>query len=311
MRKSTPKFLGFRGNVILPDQTSLQFNYELQEKSGYKNSIFCKVFLKVKDCNRISTKIRGRMYYLYFVKQFDENIYQYKLVKKASIKKHDLGEADITESQIDDYPYIHIFVHLHSQKLLIELNESIFSDYMYSKVVLEKLINSELSPDESCIKLVPITDEMKFWSFIENNSYGICEVDFSLKAPNFLDGGSAAEDFLREFENKTKSTSVDLKLSNEEAGLSLKRENIDSFVKYASSGAGEWTIKKKTANGKTETIKSKDKCRKVSLPVSMEHLKKGIVNIITLKNAFNRIETIKKFMEENNVEGEQGKNDKE
>lgn len=297
MKKTTPTFLGFRGNVMFPNQTSLLY-YQKQSRSEYKNEIFNSVFLKVKEYINITTNVHGREYYLYYVKQFDENIMQCKLVRKTSLKKHELGKTDVTETTIDDYPYINVFVHLHSQKFLIELNQSIFADYMTSKMILESLINSMLSRDECFISIAPITDEMKFWNYIDNSS-GIYEVEFLLKAPNFLDGDTDAEEFLREIEGKTQITSVGLKLTNEKAELSIKKDNIDSYVKYASAGGGEWTIKKINASGKKETIKSMQKCRKLNLSVSLQALKSGDVNIDIITAAFIKLETIKKFMEEN------------
>src|SRR5665648_1001236 len=110
MNKST-KFMGFRGIVMTTDQLTLT-NMTISGKE-LKNAEFRKVFEKLQKDNKIKNVYRNKPYYLFFVKMYDNDIMQCKLVRKTTLKKHDLGEKDIDETIIDDYPYVNAVSYTH------------------------------------------------------------------------------------------------------------------------------------------------------------------------------------------------------
>lgn len=292
--------MGFRGIVMTTDQLTLT-NMTISGKE-LKNAEFRKVFEKLQKDNKIKNVYRNKPYYLFFVKMYDNDIMQCKLVRKTTLKKHDLGEKDIDETIIDDYPYVNVFVHLASQKFLVELNQSIFVDYETSIVVLQNIINTILTVNDCYINIQAILDDKTFWNFIKTSKL-VYEVELILKAPNMFDVSDNADSFVRAIENITNAKTVAVKLNNDEGKLEIKKENIDTYVQYANAGGGEWVIKRKTKEeGKKTTIKSSQKCKIVNIPASVREIRKSNVAINIIINSFNTIEHFANFKIGNNDE---------
>ena len=291
--KVNSKFMGFRGFILTTEQLSL-VNMNITTKE-HKNIEFRKVFDKLKQDTKIKVLHRQRPYYLYFVSDFDNDIIQCKMVRKTTLKKHDLGETDIDETFIDDYPYVNVFIHMQSQKFLVELNQNVFADYLTPKIILEKIMNTVLFLNDCYVNIQPIIDEKTFWNYI-NNSKMIYEVEFILKAPNLFDANDNAETFVKAIERKTNAKTVAVKLANEEGKLSITEENTDTYVQFANAGGGEWSIKRKTKeDGKATTIKSSKKFKTIAINETSQEISKGNVNVNIIINSFNDMEHFDNF----------------
>ena len=80
------KFVGMRGFVMTTKQISINnMNINTRER---KNEEFRNVFEHLKNAPRLSVEYKKRMYYLYFVKEFENNIIQCKLCRQTTIKIH-------------------------------------------------------------------------------------------------------------------------------------------------------------------------------------------------------------------------------
>ena len=287
------KFLGLRGFVMTTNQLSL-FNYEI-DTSEKKNIEFRRVFETLLQNKKIQIVYLNRPYYLYFVKKHNDDIVQCKLCRKVKLKKHDLGESDINEQDIDDYPYINIFVHMASQKFLVEINQSVFADYFTPKIILEKVMNSVLKSSECFMDIKPIINDKSFWNYIENSSM-IYEVEFSLNAPNLFDVNDDADSFVKAVEQTTNAKNVSVKLTNSEGQLDIKKENVDTYVKFANAGGGEWSIKRKSKDGtRATTIKSSKRAKTINIIKPKTEINAGNISVNIIINSFNNIETIENF----------------
>lgn len=290
-------FYGFRGNIVFSEQLSI-FNCGIDSsKQEIKNGLFNKTFDILEKEKSVQIKRYNVEHYLIFRKKYD-NIVHCILAKKTFINKHDYKNQNVIDLTLEDYPYINVFVELKSQKFLIESNTQVFGSYTISMGVVKDIINKILFDDnDDCVLVTnPIAKESDFWGYIEDNS-SIYELEFNLTTPNVLGGEDAAHDFLKEVEDATEATNVDLKFSNRDGNLKVKKKDIDSYVKYSSNGGGEWKLRRKSKGGKKkETIRSSDKCVKVniSVPKKSKVLDNTIIDSIIDK--FNFIETIKKFL---------------
>ena len=291
--KISSKFIGLRGFVMTTEQLSL-INMNITSKE-HKNTEFRKVFNKLKEDAKIKVLHRQRPYYLYFVKELDNDVMQCKLVRKTTLKKHDLGETDIDETFMDDYPYVNIFVHLKSQKFLVELNQNVFANYLTTKTILEAIMNTVLYLSDCYVNIQPIIDEKTFWNYVFNSKM-IYEVEFILKAPNLFDANDNAENFVRAVEDNTNAKTVAVKLANEEGKLHITKENVGPYVQFANAGGGEWSIKRKTNEvSRVTTIQSSKKCKTITIDETPQEISKGNVDVSIIINSFNSIEHFDDF----------------
>lgn len=293
-------FYGFRGNISFPDQMSI-YNLNIKNDSTSKNEIFVEFFNALKEKRMISSQYQSRLYYLIFRNQYD-NIIHCQLARRKKYNKHELADDGIIDSIDDDYPYINIFVELDSQKFLIESNTQTFENYNTCGDVIENIVNNYFKKYDIKIMLNPIVGEESFWEYFDSNT-PVYNLEFSLCTPNLFDADDDATTFLKEAEKNTQANKVNMKFINSEGKIRPNKIGIDSFVKYATAGGGDWSMTIEGKNSSKQRISSKQKSTKINLPLTEEKLKSNSIaqeKITIIRSRFLSIETIEKFKEDFN-----------
>lgn len=291
MHKKSSVYLGFRGNITVFQQASI-FDEHQFFNSDYRNTLFIKSFNELQ--NSIGFPHKGHEYFLYLVEYF-EGVVHCKLARKKIQTLRNLGLKDIEERDIEDFPYINIFVDEKTQKLLIQQNKSIFSDYMVCKDILEHILNHVLKEYNSSIDIEPISDKSSFWSHI-TDSDDLYEVELMLSMPNALFGAEdAASDFVKSVNEKTGADKVNLKVENKNGLLKVCHEDFDNYLDYIEVGEGAWKMRYKNKNGEYKVITSFESCKRIYLPLTNKQISDGLLDHNILIQSFDDIENIEKF----------------
>lgn len=297
IQEGSSNFYSFRGIINFTHQLSLE-TLGLSNDSKTKNGIFIEFFELLKKQQRIESQYKKRQYYLIYKNKY-EDIVHCQLARKRTNTKYDFIEVNnIAEKEEDDFPYINIFVELISQKFLIQSNTLIFEDYNTCGKVLENIINHKINPGMK-LSLNPILGEENFWQYFDNKTE-VYSLKFSLCTPNLFDAEDDAENFLKEAEKNVQANKLNMEFLNDKGQITPNKTGIDSYVKYANAGGGDWSIRIKDKTGKKQTITSKQKSAKIELDLSNHELKQPNLDnekIIIIKRKFDSIETIEKFKE--------------
>lgn len=288
------KYYAYRANIAFEDLTI--FNYQIDDNKENRNKIFRDFFEQLKN-DKLKSNYATREYVLLYVNSNDD-IVVCNLARKRNVNLNKVEDYKIVEKQEEDYPYVKVFVDLCHQKFLIEYNTSVFNNYETGKKTIENIIKSNIKEKNATITLNPISKENIFKKYLDSVDY-IYSVKFKLTTPNFLDGNTAAEDFLKDVHNITSGDSVELTIKNESGQLNLDSKGIESFVEYAECGAGIWELKYKNNNDKRTTIKSGDLGEFVNIPIDDMILKEELTlaQLTIIKQAFNKVEKIASFKE--------------
>lgn len=289
------EFYGFRGNIIFPDQITLN-SLGFENNSKDKNQVFKNFFEKVKEYGKIDSKYQKRKYYLIFINQYD-TIIHCQLARERIYDKFEMTEEKIIGTKDQDYPFINIFVELESQKFLIESKTAIFENYNTCSDVIKNIMNKYLKNIDATIEINPILEEKEFWNFF-NDENEVRSLNFNLAVPNLFDASNDATNFLNDARDNVGASNVSLNFSNSEGKLKPNRKGIDSFVKYTCAGGGTWNLKYINKNGETKKANSEQKSKKISIKFYKEEINSlNEEKIQIIKREMEKIETIKKFKE--------------
>lgn len=295
------EFYGFRGNIIFSNQVTV-FSLGIENNSKSKNQIFNNFFERLKKENRVDSEYQKRKYYLIFINQYD-TVMHCQLARERIFDKYEMTSKKIVGTKDQDYPFVNIFIELTSQKFLIESKTAIFDNYNTCSDVIQNIMNKYLKSIDAIIHINPILEEQEFWSFFDDENE-VKTFGFKLSVPNLFDASDDATNFLNDARDNIGASDVSLSFSNKEGKLKPKRKGIQSFVKYTSAGGGSWNLSYINKEGETKNICSKQKSKKININISKREintlLDDGTVKII--KHEMNKIETIEKFMEDENEE---------
>lgn len=287
--KEKVDFIGYRGNITVEDIS--MYNTEYADSSTMRNKLFRNFFEELENKGSLETTYTKRKYILIF-KENVNDIVHCQIARKREVSINKLNGNEINETIEEDYPYVNFFVDLPSQKILIEINSSVFDNNETGKKIIENVMKAYFNKHDVLIDINPITEEYDFWQMIKENEK-VYKITFELNAPNWGNSANAA----KEFAEDTKRLGADktlLTISNKDGNLYADEEVIGSFIKYIAEGAGTWQATLKTdAKGKS-TIKSGQKTKKLSLEISRDDLNDKIdeLELQILKNTFNKIEAV-------------------
>lgn len=288
------KYYAYRANIAFEDITL--FNYQEEDNKENRNKIF-RVFFEQLKQDKLKSDYAQREYSLLYVDD-KEDIFVCHLARKRNVNLNKIEEYKIIEKTEDDYPYVKVFVDLKHQKILIECNTTIFSNYETCKKIIEHIIKHNIKDKNATITLNPICKQNEFKEHINAAEY-IYSIKFKLEAPNFLDSTTAAKEFVGRIHEDTSGDSVELTIKNKSGKLNLDTIGIESFVKYAECGAGSWELKCKNNGARQEIIKSGELGEYICISDNDTTIDDALTlkQLTILKKAFDQVEVIESFKE--------------
>lgn len=143
------------------------------------------------------------------------------------------------------------------------------------------------------VDIHPITETNDFKKCFDIGR--IHKISFNLNIPNWGNASSAAKE-LAEDSKKMGADKIIYTLTNKDGNI-IYNDGMESFVSYISDGAGTWTLKGKDENGNTFSVTSEEKKKKLSIDSTRDRINQKLdeVELLILKDAFNKIETIERL----------------
>ncbi len=270
MRKEK-NFGCFRYFLVPYDQISIFQMQMIDRKVLIENLIDnTETAVKIED-NTYEGKLK-----LYLVYKIDSDNYLLKFGRHGQITYTADTGNDFKESQIDDHPYIHIFINTKEQIILLENKTKVFKDFNHSSNAICKYFTERVDRHGYEFKTEEITSPKKFWSLIES-AESIETISLTIYSPNLFDGNTPAESAAKEFEEVTNSTENTLTFKNKHGKLKLMKNKLQSFIDYISCGGGNWFIKARIPNMKKQHFSSKKITKIIHMPEDI--FEKGIAEI--------------------------------
>lgn len=287
-------FYVFRGNIEFKDLNL--FNYNIENTKENKNRIFNSFFEKLEECEVLKSKYRKRQYLMIFCRRYDDLVH-FQLARRKEYMKYDFVDNSIVGILDDSYPNVNVFVDLKGQKFMIESNSDTFENYDTCRTVIKNIMDNVLSKRGIYIALEEIVEESSFWQYFDND-FNVYSIEFKLNAPNLLGSADAAGILMKDSNENLNANKVTIKFENKNGKIkpSTKR-GIESFVKYACDGGGDWKLKYREKSGKRLSCSNSRKGIKlnISLPrnIDSKELPKSLIAEIISK--FSEVERIGKL----------------
>lgn len=219
-------------------------------------------------------------YKLYLVNKINSDLYLLQLGKHSSIKRSEDTGSGFEDSNIDNHPYIHIFINTKEQILLFEKKTKAFKSYKASANALSKYIIDKVEKFGYEFKYEEITSPMRFWNLIDKST-SLSSLTLNIYSPNLFDGVTPAEQAAKDLESATNSTENILTFRNKHGKLNLIKDKIKTFIDYVSAGGGYWFIRADVPGKNKKIFSSKDTTKTVVLPKDIvNHSSEALNNTI-------------------------------
>lgn len=281
---------GFRCNLAIRDITL--YNIDFPDTVESRNKKFIEFFSNLKIKRVLETSYKKRKYLLIFKEELD-NIVHCQIARKREISINEFNDGNIVERVEDDYPYVNIFCDLIGQKILIEVNTSVFENVDTSKKVIENVMSNYYKKMDMVLEIHPITEEHDFKKCFDDGK--VYKISFELNIPNWGNAASAAKE-LAEDSKEMGADKLIYSLNNKNGNI-VYNEGMDSFVRYVSEGSGIWKISGRDSSGEKFTVQSEMKKKKLVLESDRDRINGELdeIELTIIKDAFNKIETLERL----------------
>lgn len=273
------EFQAYRYFLIPNKQRSLFSEDDIDEKN-----VIIQEFLDSLKEKRQEYSLNNQSHILYLVGEVYRDLYLLKFAIEKSVTIHEAENNDIKNIKEPDYPYIYVFVDLEHQIILFEKKTSVLRRTATAANKLQNCIRKELEGYDFSLELEKITYERTFWDYV-SQADSIYELDLSLNAPNLFNAGMEAEEVLQVVNDNLNNTRSEFRFENDEGNLQLEEDQIGSYIIYASSGGGSWTVRVEI-DGEPKKLKSKEEgnTKSINLPKNLEErLEEGIGEMVKEK----------------------------
>jgi hypothetical protein len=272
---------------------SIYSNEDLQ-----KEEIIHNFLEELKLNSKYAFQFNQKKHIVYFNNKLENEFYICKLAKESNQVIQQEGETDIEEKNIDTFPCVKVILDLHKQKILVEKKTSVFKDSVQIQRTLQEWFNNIVLNKGYEFIVEGISDEKAFWEEIKNSNY-IYSLHLKLNSPNLFGGKAKATEFVQEVKDQFNNTSMEIKLENKKGALQLLKEQLDSFIKYATAGGGSWEIRTSSEKRKKpKKLSSKQKIKEIDIKENIEELPIEDSSK-ELQQAFDSVETILKEDDDN------------
>lgn len=210
---------------------------------------------------------KGDKRYLLYGIQKTNDLYIIKFAKESTEKIFEEGDKDIEVKKIKEAKYVMVIVDTTLQIILIERNQSVFTEVTTVKELLADFLRQNMKSFDYVVNIYPLVSSKKFWSYVENADK-IFELSLVLNAPNMLFGNKDTRDVLKSIKESTNSEIVEIGFKNKEGTLKLIKDSIGDMIDYVREVGGKYKLKyekdgvKETQTSENDTAKTNIKKKK-------------------------------------------------
>lgn len=222
-------------------------------------------------------------YKLYLLNKINNDNYLLQLGKHSSIKQSQDTGNGFEESNIDNYPYIHIIINTKEQIVLFEKKTKAFKDYSTAAKAFSLYMTERIDNLGYEFKFEEISLPSHFWNIVDNATE-LNSITLTLYSPNLFDGETPAEDAARDLESATNSTENILTFRNKHGKLSLIKDKLKTFIEYISGGGGSWSINARIPHKRDKNFSSKTNVKTLYLPNDIANMSKEALEQIIPHN---------------------------
>jgi hypothetical protein len=216
----------------------------------------------------------------------NRNVVFGKISRKQLYHHHEKIPNDITEVNIEDWPYVSFVCDTREkvQVLVVEYDSHIIQKIGIFAETLSELANINMYRYGCSVSFEPLVDDKTFWNLIES-SEGVYAVSFSLSSPNIFGAESAANEALAELRETYNNNRVNVTLANDQGKLLVPRDKIDTYRDYADRGGGNWKVVIQR-NNKKRKYASTERAIKVTIEAegkgNVDTLRKALENFLEI-----------------------------
>ena len=222
----------------------------------------------------------------------DNHLLAFKLGRRRAIKvskyDYDYNKKEFSETSDTTQPNVLVLWDSDQQVILVERNTSVFKDYETVFKSIGYHFNNLVYTYELIINVIPLTEEMEFWKFIDMYEY-IYRINFQLIAPNFFGNTQkSVKEMLDAVTDEYSATELSTQIANPMGDLKVSDSDtkIISFLNWIKEGGGRWSINAMRKGGKKVTIKSSQNAKLVESSIDIENY--------TAEDAIAILESVKK-----------------
>lgn len=288
---SSVECYGFRCNLAVKDISI--YNVDLPDSKESRNKMFVDFFSHLQEKRILETTYNKRKYIIIYKEEL-RDIIHCQIARKREVSINQFDNGVIIEKKEEDFPYVNIFIDLIGQKIIIEVNSSVFDNVDTCKKVLENIMRNYFRNLDVIVEIHPIIEKKQFRTCFEDCK--IEKISFEMNVPNWGNASSAAKELAEDSKNMG-AEKIQYSLFNKEGNIIYKEDEMDSFVRYISDGAGSWQVNGKDKYGSKFSVKSENQKKKLIMNMSRDRINSELDEIESaiIKDTFNKIETIERL----------------
>lgn len=207
----------------------------------------------------------------------DNQLLAFKLGRSRAIEvskyDYDYNKKEFLEISDTTQPNVLVLWDSDQQVILVERNTSVFPKYETVFKSIEYHFNNLVGSYELIVSVVPLTEEMEFWKFI-NMYRDIYRINFQLIAPNFFGNTQkSVKDILDAVKEEYNAPELSTQIANPMGGIKVSDSDtkIISLLNWIKEGGGRWLIDVMGKRGKKVTIKSSQNAKLVESSIDIEN----------------------------------------
>lgn len=222
----------------------------------------------------------------------DDQLLAFKLGRHRAIEvskyDYDYDKKEFLEISDTTQPNVLVLWDSDQQVILVERNTRVFREHETVLRSIEYHFNNLLSTYELIVNVMPLTEEMEFWNFI-NKYTSIYRINFQLIAPNFFGNTQkSVKEILNVVTDEYNATELSTQIANPMGDLKVSDSDtkINTFLNWIKEGGGRWLINAMGKSGKKVTIKSSQNAKLIESSIELENY--------TAEEALSILESVKK-----------------
>lgn len=243
------KFLVYRYSIIEPSKKSPGYDEAVNKVEKFTNVVF-----DLTKKHKVSFTDRGVKHILFFIKQFNPNVFALELAREEVFTKPIEGDDSIEEVQDIRTPFIYLIIDIKRQIFLIQDKFTVFQNVDITQAKLERFFDEQLEFIGLKILLKPITDKKDFWREVETLD-SIQDFKLVLNAPNLFEGRFKASDLVKDFYDDYNFTELQIRFKSALGKLRVYKDNAQDFISLVASGGGRYVLRA-IKNGKKVILDS-------------------------------------------------------
>jgi len=183
------------------------------------------------------------------------------LMKLGTEKDIEIGTIELTNEEIESYPYCIVLINLDDQEQMIYVQRN-FKAFTTTQVVahiIERSLNTFLRQDGLVLYIEPVFDSHKFWQLIQQYHGLITRLRFEFIKPNMANISGQLNEDIKQFQRDTNGHKGKIEVEAPESGVlevSPSNQTLQGLVEYSSLGGGQAAIKIKGLKREIKTSKS-------------------------------------------------------